>query len=123
MKIRSKAAGMLAAGMLAGSLGTAMTMGSLTAGGAVVHYKVVYQKFIGQTGTSSMADVKCPSGMVPVSGGAHVGYNSFYGGNTLYAYVGGGSVDAAHTGWSTLLVVVAPQGSTAFTASAVCATW
>ena len=72
------------------------------------------------TGTQQLVDVHCPSGQVPVGGGAHYG-NAFPGlGNAQWAYVSESSIDESRTGWASTLVVTSTQGNTYFEANAIC---
>ena len=71
-------------------------------------------------GTHMLADVPCPNGTAPVGGGAHVG-NTFTGsGDARYSYVSESSIDDSQSGWASTLVVAAGQGTTQFTAVAIC---
>lgn len=83
-------------------------------------YNVVTRYFTVNTGTQLLADVQCPSGQVPVGGGAHYG-NAFPGlGNAQWAYVSESSIDEARTGWAATLCVTANQGNTYFEVNAIC---
>jgi hypothetical protein len=83
-------------------------------------YNVVTQYVTVNTGTQQLVDVHCPSGQVPVGGGAHYG-NAFPGlGNAQWAYVSESSIDESRTGWASTLVVTANQGATYFEANAIC---
>lgn len=83
-------------------------------------YHVVTQYFTVNTGTQYLADVQCPSGQVPVGGGAHYG-NAFPGdGNAQWAYVSESSIDESRTGWAATLVVTPSQGPSYFEVNAIC---
>jgi hypothetical protein len=83
-------------------------------------YNVVTQYVTVNTGTQQLMDVQCPSGQVPVGGGAHYG-NAFPGlGNAQWAYVSESSIDESRTGWASTLVVTSNQGNTYFEANAIC---
>ena len=83
-------------------------------------YNVVTQYVTVNTGTQQLVDVHCPSGQVPVGGGAHYG-NAFPGlGNAQWAYVSESSIDESRTGWDSTLVVTSTQGNTYFEANAIC---
>jgi hypothetical protein len=83
-------------------------------------YNVVTQYVTVNTGTQRLVDVQCPSGQVPVGGGAHYG-NAFPGlGNAQWAYVSESSIDESRTGWASTLVVTPNQGNTYFEANAIC---
>ena len=70
--------------------------------------------------SSVLQDVACPTGMVPVGGGAHYG-NTFQGlADAQYAYVSESDIDDAHTGWASTLVTAGQQSATEFTATAIC---
>jgi len=83
-------------------------------------YNVVTEYVTVNTGTQQLVDVHCPSGQVPVGGGAHSG-NAFPGlGNAQWAYVSESSIDESRTGWASTLVVTPAQGNTYFEANAIC---
>jgi hypothetical protein len=88
---------------------------------ATLPYVYVTRQFNVASGTSMVADVKCPSYAIPVGGGANLG-SSYQGtGDSRYAYVAESNLDDAHTGWASTLVVTAAQSATTFTATAICA--
>ena len=69
---------------------------------------------------SVLADVACPSGTVPIGGGAHYG-NTFGGrGDARYVYVAESDIDDSGTGWASTLVTAGSQGPPTFTATAIC---
>ena len=83
-------------------------------------YNVVTEYFTVNTGTQQLVDVHCPTGEVPVGGGAHYG-NAFPGlGNAQWAYVSESSIDESRTGWASTLVVTSTQGNSYFEANAIC---
>jgi len=82
--------------------------------------EVVSRRFDVPTDTRQLVDVPCPTGMTPIGGGAHVG-NTFPGaGDARFAYVSESDIDETGTGWASTLVVVSPQFTTEFTATAIC---
>jgi hypothetical protein len=108
--------GVLAAAGATGAQGPTGPQGPAGASG----YNVVTRYFTVNTGTQLLADVPCPSGQVPVGGGAHYG-NAFPGdGNAQWAYVSESSIDESRTGWASTLVVTATQGNSYFEANAIC---
>ena len=69
---------------------------------------------------SVLADVACPSGTVPIGGGAHYG-NTFGGrSDARYAYVAESDIDDSGTGWASTLVTAGSQGPPTATATAIC---
>jgi hypothetical protein len=66
-------------------------------------------------------DPQCPTGAVPISGGAHVG-SSFLGhANASIAYVAESDLDVAGTGWASTAVTTAnADPSTHFVAHVIC---
>ncbi|MGN6162103.1 MAG: hypothetical protein ACTHOG_10445 [Marmoricola sp.] len=95
---------------------------SAIANNGLTRYHVVTQYVTVPAGDSTRTvDVKCPTGEVALGGGAHYGNTWSPQASVKWAYVAESSIDAAHTGWSSELVTVAPQGASMFTANAVCA--
>jgi hypothetical protein len=71
--------------------------------------------------THMVLDPQCPSGTLPISGGAHVG-STFPGwGDAAFAYVAESDIDNAGTGWgSTLVTTNSANSSTHFVAHVIC---
>jgi len=74
------------------------------------------------TNSFTLLDPQCPSGTVPLAGGAHVG-SSFPGwGNATVAYVAESDLDNAGTGWaSTVVTTASANPTTHFVAHVICA--
>jgi hypothetical protein len=71
-------------------------------------------------GAHTLLDPQCPSGTVPMAGGAHVG-SSFPGwGDATSAYVAESDLDLASTGWASTAVVVSGGSTTHFVAHVIC---
>ena len=85
-------------------------------------YQVVTQYFTVGSGAREYHEVLCPTGKVPVGGGAHVGnvFSNGYG-DVRYAYVSETSINDARNGWGATMVVVPPQYNTYFELDAICA--
>jgi hypothetical protein len=66
-------------------------------------------------------DPQCPSGTLPISGGAHVG-STFPGwGDAAFAYVAESDLDLAGTGWQVTVVTTnSADTSTRFVAHVIC---
>ncbi len=119
--MKHKVAALLVAGSLAcGTVaGFALASGA-AAQGSAVGYRVITKTFIVSSGATKVVDVKCPSGLVPVGGGAHVGVGGFVAPQPAAAGVNGSDIDMSHHGWASGLFV-GSEGRTSFTASVVCA--
>jgi hypothetical protein len=73
-------------------------------------------------GGHTLLDPQCPSGSVPIAGGAHVG-SSFPGwGDANSAYIAESDLDVAGTGWASTVVVVSGASTTHFVAHVICVT-
>ncbi|HUR50547.1 MAG TPA: hypothetical protein VMZ11_00315, partial [Mycobacteriales bacterium] len=83
-------------------------------------YEVVKKQYLVPSGATLLADTACPTGKVPVGGGAFVGSVYAGHGNADAAYVAESGIDGTGSGWVTTLVVVAPTDPTTFTATIVC---
>ena len=120
--MKHKVAALLVAGSLAcGTVaGFALASGA-AAQGSTVRYRVITKTFAVNPGFSKVVDVKCPSGLVPVGGGAHVGNGSFIAGWPTEAGVLASDIDLSHRGWGAGVFVTGTTGPTSFTANVVCA--
>jgi hypothetical protein len=69
----------------------------------------------------TVLDPQCPSGTVPIAGGAHVGSGFAGWGDASIAYVSESDVDNAGTGWgSTVVTTSSANPSTHFVAHVIC---
>lgn len=72
--------------------------------------------------SATLLDPQCPSGTVPISGGAHVGTNFPGYGNADSAYVAESDLDNTGTGWGSTVVTTANANPTSyFFAHVICA--
>jgi hypothetical protein len=88
---------------------------------ALLGYEVVTMTFDLPANSHTVMDPKCPSGKVPIAGGAHVGTNFNGWANAEFAYIPESDLDLAGTGWASTVVTTAnADPSTRFVAHVIC---
>jgi len=121
MNARLRAGSLIASGLLLGGI-IGLTAGSAAqASGTATSYKVIQTSFSLATGNSRTIDLKCPAGLYPVGGGAHVGHGTWIAEGVTKGYVSESDIDPSQRGWETTVWDIHPAGNSTFTANVICA--